>query len=106
MRQLLRYLQIAFLLIAPVVLLILPANFFDKGESICLSKVLFDIECYACGLTRAVQHAIHGDFAGAYQYNKLVAVVLPLLFLWWAKNLAELLGFNYQKYFNPRKSAM
>jgi len=61
------------------VLLILPADFFDKGESICLSVFLFDIECYACGLTRAIQHLIHLDFSIGYEYNKLSIFVFPLL---------------------------
>ncbi|MCF8329768.1 MAG: DUF2752 domain-containing protein [Crocinitomicaceae bacterium] len=40
-------------------------------------------ECYGCGITRAIQHAIHFDFIRAWHFNKLVALVLPiLLFLW------------------------
>jgi len=69
------------LLMMPIVLLILPTNFFDSGESICLSVFLFDTECYACGITRAVQHLIHLDFSIGYEYNKLSIIVLPLLIL-------------------------
>ena len=45
----------------------------------CLSVLFFDFECYACGMTRAIQHLIHLDFSIAYDYNKLSLVVLPLL---------------------------
>jgi hypothetical protein len=69
------------LLLTPVILLILPSNFFDEGQSICLSYLLFDTECYACGLTRAIQHLIHFDFSIAYEYNKLSIIVFPFLML-------------------------
>ena len=60
-------------------LLYLPANFFDQGQSVCLSVVFFDMECYACGMTRGVMHFIHGDFQAAWEFNKLVFVVVPLV---------------------------
>jgi len=76
------------LLLLPLVLIAMPANFFDDtGVVICLSRLVFDMECYACGLTRAVQHAMHLDFATAFAYNKLVVLVLPLLFGVWIKYL-------------------
>jgi hypothetical protein len=61
--------------------MILPAGFFDKGQSICLSVLLFHQKCYACGITRAIQHLIHFDFATAWQYNKLCVVITPLLII-------------------------
>jgi hypothetical protein len=61
------------------VLLALPADHFDKGESVCLSKLLANTECYACGMTRGIQHLVHLDFIAAYEYSKLSFVVLPLL---------------------------
>lgn len=74
---------IAYIVI-PIVLLILPADYFDKGESICISRTLFDIECYACGLTRACMHLIHFQFVDAYYFNPLSFVVFPLLACLWA----------------------
>jgi hypothetical protein len=71
-------------------LLLLPADFFDQGQSICISVLLLDKECYGCGMTRAVQHLIHFDFNAAWQYNKLSFVVLPLfigMFIWELKRL-------------------
>ena len=69
---------LAVLLIIPLVLLLLPSAFFDSGDSICMSVVFFDRECYACGMTRAIQHIIHFDFFVAYQFNKLSVIVFPL----------------------------
>ena len=79
MRESLLKLYFLFLILAPFVLLALPSSFFDSGESICLSLMLFDIECYACGLTRAIQHLIHLEFSIAYEFNKLSFLVFPLL---------------------------
>lgn len=75
----LKFIGYIFLFIIYIVLLILPKSYFNHGQSICISKVLFHIECYACGMTRAIQHLIHFDFQGAAQYNKLSFIVLPLL---------------------------
>jgi len=72
---------LALLLIIPLVLLVLPSTFFDSGDSVCMSVVLFDRECFACGLTRAIQHLIHLDFLIGYEYNKLSIIVLPVLIL-------------------------
>lgn len=71
--------KITLYVILPIVILILPSTFFDNGKTVCLSVLLFDIKCLGCGMTRAIQHLIHFDFSGAYQFNKLSFIVLPLL---------------------------
>lgn len=76
--------KLVFIVATPIVLLILPADFFDKGESVCLSKVLFDVECYACGLTRACMHLIHLEFEEAYAYHMLSFIIFPVLAVFWA----------------------
>ena len=81
---------ISGLLIIPIVLLVLPADYFDSGESICISKFLLDLECYGCGITRAIQHLIHLDINVAMSFNKLAIVVLPLLIYQWAAALISL----------------
>lgn len=80
------------IVIAPFFLLLLPVDHFDSGNSICISVLLANIECYACGLTRGVMHFIHLDFAGAWEFNKLTFIVVPLLFLYWLR--AFLIVFN------------
>jgi hypothetical protein len=77
--------KLTLIIVTPLVLLALPANFFDKGESICLSKVFLDLDCYACGMTRACQHLIHLEFEEAYAYNMLSFIVLPLLCIVWGQ---------------------
>lgn len=72
-------LYLIFLIVIPFIFIFLPKDFFNSGESICLSIVFFNKECYGCGMTRAIQHLIHLDFNGAYQLNKLSFFVLPTL---------------------------
>ena len=78
------------LIFIPLVLIFLPANFFDSGDSICLSIMFFDKECYACGMTRAIQHLIHLDFAKAISFNKLSILVFPLLIISYFKEIRRI----------------
>jgi hypothetical protein len=67
----------------PIIVYMLPIDYFDKGETVCLSMRLANIECYACGMTSAVKHLLHFDFETAYAYNMLSFVVTPLLSIMW-----------------------
>jgi hypothetical protein len=58
------------LLLVPIILWILPGDFFDDGDLIiCPSRFLFDIECFGCGMTRAVQHMHNFQWDDAVYYN-------------------------------------
>lgn len=76
------------LVAAPIILLILPADFFDSGQSMCISILLLNIECYGCGMTRAIMHLLHADFESAYMFNKLSFIVFPLLVVLYIKMFA------------------
>ena len=69
----------------PLVLLVLPADYFDQGQSLCLSKVLAGVECFGCGMTRAIMHLIHLEFQVAAGFNKLCFIVFPVLSVLWAQ---------------------
>ncbi|MDX2283197.1 MAG: DUF2752 domain-containing protein [Bacteroidia bacterium] len=72
------------LLLTPGVLWVLPAAFFDDtGFSVCPSKVFFNLECFGCGMTRAVMHLHHLDLESALYYNPGVAVIYPALVILW-----------------------
>ncbi|TAF71219.1 MAG: DUF2752 domain-containing protein [Flavobacterium sp.] len=86
------YTRVIITIVSPFVLLLLPSNFFDKGDSICLSKMLLNYQCYACGLTKATMHFIHFEFQKAWDYNKLVFIVVPMLAPLWAKAIYEIQG--------------
>lgn len=72
-------LETAALLLLPLVLMLMPADYFDEGESICLSVQLFDTECYGCGLTRSIMHLLHFDLHESVYYNPLGIVVAVLV---------------------------
>ncbi len=88
-----RLLQLKFggWLIIPILLLYLPADFFDHGTSICLSVLLFHRTCIGCGMTRAVQHVMHGEISTAWNYNHFVVIVFPVLVYLWIR-------FGYKLY--------
>jgi hypothetical protein len=83
-------------LLVPLVLLILPATYFDDGKSMCISILLLGKECYACGMTRAIMHLIHLDFADAIYFNPISIVVFPFLVFIWAKSFWK----DWQNYRN------
>jgi len=83
--------QLFVLLLVPIVLILLPATYFDSGQSICLSVIIFDTNCYACGLTRAIQHLIHLDFKTALEFNKLSFIVFPLLVISYFQTLKKII---------------
>lgn len=87
-KLLINKIKLGFLLL-PAGLIFLPANFFDKGKSVCLSKFILNKECWGCGITRAIQHAIHFEFKTAYEFNKLVIVVLPLVIFVYIQELIK-----------------
>lgn len=77
-------------------LLFLPADFFDHSTiDTCLSVIIFDRNCPACGMTRAFQHLIHLDFAAAAHFNKLSFIVFPIITFVWILELRK--AFRYIK---------
>lgn len=79
-------------IITPFVLWLLPTDYFDNGESLCLSKILAGVECYACGLTKATMHFVHFEFEDAWNFNKLSFIVVPMLFPLWVKSIYDIQG--------------
>jgi hypothetical protein len=93
---------LAALLVIPAVLLFLPSDYFDSGESICLSKIILDKECLGCGMTRGVMHTIHFEFKEAWGFNKLTFFLLPILIYYWFKWLLNSVKIirSYQEHHN------
>jgi len=86
--------RIILFLILPVILYIIPADYFDFGTTLCIVKNLTDHDCPGCGMTRAIFHLIHFEYGAAVQYNKGVVVVLPLLGFLWSQNFFRIIN-NY-----------
>lgn len=93
------YLLLAALVFLGIVLLVLPANYFDTGRPWCISVLLLNKECYGCGMTRAVQHLIHLDFDAAWDFNKLSFIVFPLLvyMILWETRKRYFIGDEHDK---------
>lgn len=72
------------LLVTPFLLWLMPATLFDEtGVEICPSKFFFDVECFGCGMTRAVMHLHHFNWREALYFNYGVVLVYPaLVFIW------------------------
>ena len=87
---------LVILLAAPILLWALPASFFDNtGVTLCASKLLFNMECMGCGMTRAVMHLHHFQFEEAWGFNRGVVFAYPaLVLLWgyWVKQAATSVG--------------
>ena len=45
----------------------------------CIWKSIFNVECPACGITRASISLLQFDFRTAYEFNPLVFIVVPAL---------------------------
>jgi hypothetical protein len=60
------------------VLSLLVYTFLDINIGIpCLFTLIFDHRCWGCGMTHAILELMHLNFAGAYQENPLIFIVLP-----------------------------
>lgn len=84
-------------ILLPFILYAIPLDNILNGESICLWKQCFGIECWGCGITRAIFLALHGYFIEAWKYNKLYVVVMPLLMYIWLHNTYNLLKTTINK---------
>lgn len=66
----------------------------EPGEqnpfTFCLFTNLTGYHCPGCGMTRAVFCFLHGRFADAWEANRLVVVVFPLLAWLWGGWLVRL----------------
>ncbi len=77
------------MLLLPLVFIVVPTSWFEGRRSICLIRNVFGVKCPGCGMTRAISCVFHGNFKKAFEYNKLVVVVLPLLCYVWVRSLSE-----------------
>ena len=83
-------LRIAALAAVPLLLGSIPMSLFERLPKVCVLRRM-GIPCWGCGMTRAVASASRADFRAAWRYNRLSAVVVPILgFLWWRRISREI----------------
>ena len=81
--------KLGILLVLPFLLFMVSLDRLEGQHSICLFKNLFGIECYGCGITKAVVAAVQLDFIRAFQYNKLIVIVMPLMVYLWVTAMVK-----------------
>ena len=72
-----------FIICLPIIGFILANLSLKSHHSFCLIKLIFGHECWGCGLTRAFAALSRLDFKGAYEFNHLIIIVAPLMFILW-----------------------
>lgn len=84
-----RLITLAALVALPAGAVIIPTDLVARGPVVCLSRLLLGLECWGCGMTRAISAAMHGEIHQAIDYNWRVVVVLPLLGVIWARAVRD-----------------
>jgi len=79
--------KLGVLVSMPLALMLISVPGLDSMPSVCLIKLATGHECPGCGMTHALVSVFHGHLADAFNYNKLVVVIFPLLSYIWLKNL-------------------
>lgn len=71
----------------PLLLFCIPPERIAHGPTVCLFRNLLGTECYGCGMMRALFSLLHLDPVAAWDYNRLVVIVAPLLLYLYLKEL-------------------
>ncbi|HVT46087.1 MAG TPA: DUF2752 domain-containing protein [Thermoanaerobaculia bacterium] len=80
----------AALLAIPIAGILLPTEILERAPTICLIRIVAGIECWGCGMTRAISALLHGDIRRAVDFNPRVLFVFPLLLALWCAALWRL----------------
>lgn len=85
-----KHIKVVLVALLPFAVYLLPERWIMQGHTLCLAQNLFGVECWGCGMTRALYSVAHLDFAAAWEFNHLVVVVAPLMVYIWVKWLMQL----------------
>lgn len=103
--QIFRVVTMIGMIIFPIIVLLIPVDYVEANPIPCVFRTFFNIECIGCGMTRASLNLLHFNFAKAYEYNRLVFIVLPLVISLYTIQFLKLIkkiSFNMSKYTNKR----
>ena len=85
-------------ILLPTIFAFIPTSWFEARHPVCLIRNVFGVPCPGCGMTRAISCVLHADFKKAFQYNRLVVVVFPLLcYTWLNVVVVECNKYNFMK---------
>lgn len=85
-------------IVFPIGLFFVPLEWLIEQHSICIVKNIFGTECPGCGMTRAVISAIQFEFVKAFEFNKLVTIVLPIFTYVWIKQVIKYFNESVSKF--------
>jgi len=71
--------KLLIVIILGLIFISIPRKYLGDTFPICLSRIIFDRECLGCGTTRAVWSVLRFRFREAYEFNKLIIVIFPLI---------------------------
>ena len=106
MKMLFEYLKhkwIVFsIIIAYSLLLIINALGWQVWLPSCFITQISGVECFGCGISRAVIALLKGNVHDAFNFNPLIFIYLPIILFWVSNDLYKFyLKFNqsyYEKY--------
>jgi Protein of unknown function (DUF2752) len=79
--------KVGLYILLPLAFIVVPLSWIESRRSICLIRSLFGVPCPGCGMTRAISCIFYGHFKRAFQYNKLIVIVFPLLCYKWLRGI-------------------
>ncbi|MBR4995752.1 MAG: DUF2752 domain-containing protein [Alistipes sp.] len=86
MKHIVKYWRAVVVALLPAIFYTIPADIIFRGEhTVCLFHNITGHNCWGCGMTRALYSLLHFDFSGAWDYNRAVVIVAPLLIWVWIK---------------------
>jgi len=88
-QKILQICKIGLIFLLPFLLSMVSLDALESKHSICLIKNLFGVECYGCGITKAIISCIQLDFIRAFNYNRLIVIVMPLIVYLSAKEVVK-----------------
>ena len=74
-----KVIYLVILLSLPIAISLISLKTLNNLPSVCLYKRFFGLECWGCGMTRAIISVVNGNFKDAIEYNWRVLIVFPLL---------------------------
>lgn len=81
------FIVILVLVLTPIILKQISISNLEKAPTLCFYKNITGKECWGCGTSRAVVSIMNFDFRQAYDFNKRIVIVFPLLVFLWFKLL-------------------
>ncbi len=80
-------LLIIILLLLPFVLRRITLKNLEKAPTVCIYKNMTGRDCWGCGTSRAIISILNLDFRQAYDFNKRIIIVFPILLYLWLKSI-------------------